>query len=76
MPASGLRRRFNQTRAIDGSVTAADICRMAHYYFVSVEAMALRLEELRLLPGGTVGPSEGQGLSGARGTVPAGPRTT
>ena len=53
MPASGLRRRFNQTRAIDGSVTAADICRMAHYYFVSVEAMALRLEELKLLPGGT-----------------------
>jgi Zn-dependent peptidase ImmA (M78 family) len=26
---------------------------MAHYYFVSVEAMMLRLEELRLLPGGT-----------------------
>lgn len=53
MPATGLRRRFNQTRAADGRVTAADICRMAHYYLVSVEAMTLRLEELRLLPAGT-----------------------
>ena len=53
MPATGLTRRFNQTRAADGRVTAADICRMAHYYFVSVEAMTLRLEELRLLPAGT-----------------------
>ena len=53
MPATGLRRRFNQTRAADGRITAADICRMAHYYFVSVEAMTLRLEELRLLSTGT-----------------------
>ena len=54
MPASGLRRRFYQiSRAAEGGVTAAEVCRMAHYYFVSVEAMMLRLEELRLLPGGT-----------------------
>ena len=54
MPAVGLRRRFNElSRSAGGKVTAADICRVAHHYFVSVEAMMLRLEELRLLPGGT-----------------------
>ena len=54
MPAAGLRRRFNDlARATDGKVTAADICRVAHHYSVSVEAMMLRLEQLRLLPGGT-----------------------
>ena len=54
MPASGLRRRFYQiSRSADGAVTAAEVCRLAHYYFVSVEAMMLRLEELGLLPRGT-----------------------
>ena len=54
MPAPGLKRRFYQvSRAGDGSVTAAEVCRLAHYYFVSVEAMFLRLEELRLIPAGT-----------------------
>lgn len=53
MPATGLRRRFNQTRAADSRITAADICKMAFYYLVSVEAMTLRLEELRLLSSGT-----------------------
>ena len=54
MPATGLRRRFNEmSRAADGRITAAEVCRIAHHYFVSVEAMMLRLEELRLLLGGT-----------------------
>ena len=54
MPAPGLRRRFNElSRAVDGKVTAAEVCRVAHQYVVSVEAMMLRLEELRVLPGGT-----------------------
>ena len=54
MPAPGLRRRFNEiSRASGGNVSAADICRVAHYYFVSVEAMMLRLEELGGLPKGT-----------------------
>lgn len=54
MPAAGLRRRFNEiSRAASGEVTVADVCRIAHYYFVSTEAVTLRLEELRLLPGGT-----------------------
>ena len=54
MPSTGLRRKFNElSRAVDGKITAAEICRLAHHYFVSVEAMMLRLEELRLLPPGT-----------------------
>lgn len=54
MPAAGLRRRFNEmSRQAGGKVTAAEVCRLAHYYFVSVEAMMLRLEVLRLLPRGT-----------------------
>ncbi len=54
MPTIGLRRRFNEmSRANDGVMTAADLCRLAHYYYVSVEAMTLRLEEFRLLAGGT-----------------------
>ena len=54
IPGSGLRRRFNEmSRVSGGNITAAEVCRVANYYFVSVETMMLRLEELRLLPGGT-----------------------
>ena len=63
MPAQGLRRRFNgilQTGG--GKVTAADVCRIAHYYFVSVEAMTLRLEELGVLPRGVWERLRNQGL--------------
>ena len=53
MPAAGLRRRFHEIfRASEGKLTVAEVCRVAHYYFVSVQAMMLRMEELRLLPGG------------------------
>ena len=54
MPESGLRRRFNElSRSGGGSLTAADVCRMAHHYFVSVEAMMRRLEQMGVLPRGT-----------------------
>jgi Zn-dependent peptidase ImmA (M78 family)/DNA-binding XRE family transcriptional regulator len=54
MPAAGLSRRFHELqRSRDGRVTPADLCVLAHFYFVSVEALARRLEELRLLPMGT-----------------------
>ncbi len=54
MPSAGLRRRFNGlSRAAGGSVAAADICLLAHRYAVSIEAMAGRLEQLRLIPGGS-----------------------
>lgn len=53
MPSSGLTVRFNYIRSSKGKVTIADICTLAHYYFVSVEALVLRLEDLKLLPTGT-----------------------
>ena len=54
MPEFGLRRRFNElSRSGSGSLTAADVCRMAHHYSVSVEAMMRRLEQLGVLPRGT-----------------------
>ncbi|MDA8217776.1 MAG: XRE family transcriptional regulator [Dehalococcoidales bacterium] len=54
MPESGMRRRFNELkRRRQGKFTPSDLCTLAHFYFVSVEALTLRLEELRLLPGGT-----------------------
>jgi Zn-dependent peptidase ImmA (M78 family)/DNA-binding XRE family transcriptional regulator len=54
MPASGLRRKFNEAaRLRKEKITPADLCRLANYYFVSVEALTRRLESLRLLPSGT-----------------------
>ena len=70
MPASGLRRRFNElSRAARGKIAAAEICRLAHQYSMSVEAMTLRLEEIRLLPAGTWGRLRDAGyeIQGAQG---------
>ena len=53
MPTSGLTRRFNDIRQSQGKVTPADLCILAHYYGVSMEALTRRLEEMRLLPNGT-----------------------
>ncbi|MBI4333995.1 MAG: ImmA/IrrE family metallo-endopeptidase [Chloroflexi bacterium] len=51
MPGPGLKRRFNElARWRKGGATVADLCRLAHYYFVSVEALTRRLEGLGLLP--------------------------
>jgi Zn-dependent peptidase ImmA (M78 family) len=53
MPADRLTRRFNEIRKAQGTVTVADLLRLAHYYGVSFEAFTNRLEDLRLLPIGT-----------------------
>jgi Zn-dependent peptidase ImmA (M78 family)/transcriptional regulator with XRE-family HTH domain len=54
MPRSGIQRRYNEfKRSRQGQFTPTDLCTLAHLYFVSVEALTLRLEELRLLPAGT-----------------------
>ena len=54
MPSAGLHRRFNQVlRVSEGRMTIGELVRLAHHYVVSVEAMMLRLEELRLIPSGT-----------------------
>jgi Zn-dependent peptidase ImmA (M78 family) len=53
MPATSVRRRFLDVVSSTNNFLVADLCRLAHTYFVSVEAMALRLERLGLLPKGT-----------------------
>lgn len=52
MPATSVRRRFNQIVNDRGDFQIADLCRLAHFYFVSVEAMTIRLESLTLIPKG------------------------
>jgi Zn-dependent peptidase ImmA (M78 family)/transcriptional regulator with XRE-family HTH domain len=54
MPRAGLHRRFHSlSRDRAGEVTAADLLQLAHSYRVSLQAMILRLEDLRLLPPGS-----------------------
>jgi Zn-dependent peptidase ImmA (M78 family)/DNA-binding XRE family transcriptional regulator len=54
MPATSLRRRFNEIVSTKGDFQVADLCQLSHLYFVSVEAMAYRLEGLQLIPAGTM----------------------
>jgi Zn-dependent peptidase ImmA (M78 family)/DNA-binding XRE family transcriptional regulator len=54
MPRSGLSRRFHELkRNKEGKVTPATLVQLAHAYQVSVQALTLRLEDLRLVPSGT-----------------------
>jgi Zn-dependent peptidase ImmA (M78 family)/DNA-binding XRE family transcriptional regulator len=53
MPTSGLARRFNDILRTKKKITPADLCTLAHYYGVSVAAITLRLEDMKLLPAGT-----------------------
>jgi Zn-dependent peptidase ImmA (M78 family)/DNA-binding XRE family transcriptional regulator len=54
MPRSGISRRFHELkRNADGKVTPATVVQLAHAYEVSVQALTLRLEDLRLIPAGT-----------------------
>src|SRR5262249_30840556 len=46
MPASSVRQRFHDVVTATGDFRGADLHRMSHFYHVSVEAMALRLEQL------------------------------
>lgn len=52
MPSTSVRRRFNQIVNESGDFQIADLCRLSHFYYVSVEAMTLRLEGLGLIPRG------------------------
>lgn len=61
MPAPGLSRRFNEMKraratspSAPAGVTVADLLTLAHYFFVSFEALTRRLEELRLITSGTM----------------------
>jgi Zn-dependent peptidase ImmA (M78 family) len=53
MPASSVRFRFNEIVNTTGNFQVADLVKLKHLYFVSMEAMALRLEGLGLLRAGT-----------------------
>jgi Zn-dependent peptidase ImmA (M78 family)/DNA-binding XRE family transcriptional regulator len=54
MPRSGLSRRFHELkRSKDDKVTPALLVQLAHAYEVSVQALTLRLEDLRLVASGT-----------------------
>lgn len=53
LPEEGLRRRFlDIQRERGGKATYGDLCRLANFYGVSLEAMTRRLEELQLIPTG------------------------
>lgn len=52
MPTNGVTRRFNDIRRTKDKFTPGDLCMLAHYYGVSVEAITRRLEDLKLLPTG------------------------
>jgi Zn-dependent peptidase ImmA (M78 family) len=53
MPSSSVQNRFNSIVTTSGDFQVSDLCRLSHFYFVSVEAMCLRLEQLGLTPRGT-----------------------
>jgi Zn-dependent peptidase ImmA (M78 family)/transcriptional regulator with XRE-family HTH domain len=54
MPRSGLSRRFHELkRGRAEKVTPATLVQLAHAYGVSVQALTLRLEDLRLIAPGT-----------------------
>lgn len=63
MPATGLKRRFHELgRSREDGVKLADMCTLAHFYVVSLQALTLRLEELHLIPIGAWEHIESQGL--------------
>jgi Zn-dependent peptidase ImmA (M78 family)/transcriptional regulator with XRE-family HTH domain len=53
MQASSVRAKFHEIATSTGDFKVADLCRISHFYFVSVEAMTLRLEKLGLIPKGS-----------------------
>ena len=81
MPASSVRQRFHDIVTTTGDFQVADLRRLSHFYFVSVEAMALRLEQLGLIQKGSwqflkeskFAPRRG---SGTAGLAAAADRTT
>jgi Zn-dependent peptidase ImmA (M78 family)/DNA-binding XRE family transcriptional regulator len=54
MPSSNVTHKFNEIVTASNDFQIADLCRMAHYFNVSIVAMGLRLEWLDLLHRGTI----------------------
>lgn len=54
MPSTGLLRRFNELRrARQGTITPAELVKLAHFYNISFEALVRHLEGQRMLSTGT-----------------------
>ena len=53
MPTSSVRQRFHDIVTTTGDFRVAELRRLSHFYYVSVEAMALRLEQLGLIQKGS-----------------------
>jgi Zn-dependent peptidase ImmA (M78 family)/transcriptional regulator with XRE-family HTH domain len=53
MPATSVRQRFHDIVNTTGDFQVSDLRRLSHFYFTSVEAMALRLEQLGLISKGS-----------------------
>lgn len=53
MPSTEVRARYNKIMRTKDHPTPADLCILAHYFGVSVAAMARRLEGMKLIPRGT-----------------------
>lgn len=53
MPEAGVRRHFVDTVRQSGDFQVADVCRLSDRFHVSFQSMALRLEDLSLIPLGT-----------------------
>jgi Zn-dependent peptidase ImmA (M78 family)/DNA-binding XRE family transcriptional regulator len=53
MPETGIRRHFLAVTEQTGDFQTADLSRLAHHFYVSMQAAALRLEDLGLLDRGT-----------------------
>lgn len=64
MPTSSLLKQFNERCQANqgGKFTPTDLFTLAHYYGVSVMAMTLRLEDMKLLPSGTWNNLKSRGL--------------
>ena len=52
MPTNSVRQRFHDIVTTTGDFRVAELRRLSHFYFVSVEATALRLEQLGLIQKG------------------------
>jgi Zn-dependent peptidase ImmA (M78 family)/DNA-binding XRE family transcriptional regulator len=52
MPATSIRHRFHEIVSTTNDFRVADLCRLSNFYYVSAEAMSLRLEGLGLIPKG------------------------
>lgn len=52
MPATSVRQRFQAVLASSGDFQVADLCRLKHHFFVSLQAMTLRMEQLGLISKG------------------------